>query len=160
MTQTKGINSTTLSMKAIAKLTEEGLKDKEVNEESRGEEEEEKENEEDDLNDKGEEEEFDMEKEMDEFQSSKGGLALDYKYYYEACESFSAFEQITSSVNDNLETVEILPNTWIWTTHCMNKQQGCRGLGRLDMNFNYVINPLMLTAAKTSLTILKKSFRY
>ena len=134
-------------MKAIAKLTEEGteegLKDKEVNEESRGEEGEE-ENEEDDLNDKGEEEEFDMEKEMDEFQSSKGGLALDYKYYYEACESFSAFEQITSSVNDNLETVEILPNTWIWTTHCMNKQQGCRGLGRLDMNVNYVIKPFTL----------------
>ena len=53
--------------------------------------------------------------------------------YKEACESISEFEQIQTGVNDRMERVTVLSNTWVWTTRCRFVRASCNGAGKINI---------------------------
>ncbi|XP_013383174.1 uncharacterized protein LOC106153693 [Lingula anatina] len=49
--------------------------------------------------------------------------------YYHVCSSVSDFEIISVAMNDNLDEVQVLPNTWVFTTKCRMPSHSCYGIG-------------------------------
>ncbi|ELU18399.1 hypothetical protein CAPTEDRAFT_213103 [Capitella teleta] len=45
--------------------------------------------------------------------------------YRDMCPSVSKFELVTSAYNEWMQQVEILPNTWVWTTYCVRPDSPC-----------------------------------
>ena len=50
--------------------------------------------------------------------------------YRDMCRSRSTFELVSSAINDALLEVEVLPNTWIWTTRCLRNDSPCPSVGQ------------------------------
>lgn len=58
-----------------------------------------------------------------------------FEIYRDLCESVSNFELVTRAINSDLQEVDILPNTWIWTTHCTRSDSLCPSIGEWPQGF-------------------------
>ncbi|CAH1782876.1 unnamed protein product [Owenia fusiformis] len=53
----------------------------------------------------------------------------DTKMFVDACKSKSQFERVTTGINMDMETVEVLPNTFVWTSKCVKENSKCHSYG-------------------------------
>ena len=52
------------------------------------------------------------------------------EFYRDICQSRNGFEMISTAINDHLENVEVLPNTWVWSSKCVTPSQPCSSIGK------------------------------
>ena len=55
--------------------------------------------------------------------------------YRDVCRSFSTFEIVKVAINDALQSVEVLPNTWVWTTKCSQPDSSCSTIGKCKKSY-------------------------